>query len=119
MMVKFTPYPGWRFRFDESGVAHHEERTDVKFVIAYGPWRWFLNSLGCAAITMPWRRVYVLREHRFNQSLLRHELVHIEQIEREGPVMFSIKYLYWLIRYGYRENPFEREAYAKEPITEN
>jgi hypothetical protein len=77
-----------------------------------------LERLGCAAITMPWKRIYILERYQFNQSLRRHELVHIEQIERGGPVMFSIKYLYWLARYGYAKNPYEIDAYGKEPIFE-
>lgn len=89
-----------------------------EFVVASGFWLWLLNRLGAAALTMPWRTIYVLEQHKFNQSLRRHELVHIEQIEREGPVMFSIKYLYWLVVRGYWDNPFELEAYAKEPIYE-
>jgi hypothetical protein len=100
-------------------LAGDEALMQKPFVIATGFWRWLLNRLGCMGITMPWRRVYILSEHRFNQSLLRHELVHIEQIERDGPVIFSIKYLWWLLRFGYRENPYEIEAYGKEPITEN
>jgi hypothetical protein len=89
-----------------------------EFVVASGFWLWLLNRLGAAALTMPWRSIYILDQHKFNQSLRRHELVHIEQIEREGPVTFSIKYLYWLAVRGYWENPFELEAYAKEPIHE-
>jgi hypothetical protein len=89
-----------------------------RFVIASGFWCWFLNRLGCAAITLPWKTIYIQDEHKFNQSLRRHELVHIEQIERDGAVMFSIKYLWWLAIRGYRENPYEIEAYSKEPITE-
>jgi hypothetical protein len=88
----------------------------AKFVTAYGPWRWLLNSLGCAAITMPWKRIYILSEHQFNESLRRHELVHIEQIDREGAIRFSVKYLWWLLIRGYWENPFEIEAYQKAPI---
>ena len=116
LMPELEPFPGWRWRFDEDGTAHHEERKDVKFVIATGPMRWLLEYLGAAAITMPWKRIYILERHRFNASLLRHELVHIEQIERDGPVMFSVKYLWWLVRYGYWKNPYEIDAYAQEPI---
>lgn len=89
----------------------------TRIVVANHFWRWFLKRCGFAAITMPWRKIYVLREHRFNKSLLRHELVHIEQIKRDGPVWFSIKYLWWTLRYGYFKNPYEIQAYAKEPIT--
>jgi hypothetical protein len=94
------------------------QRQSAEFVIASGFWCWLLNRLGCAAITMPWKTIYILDEHKFNQSLRRHELVHIEQIERDGAVMFSIKYLWWLARYGYWANPYEVDAYAKEPISE-
>ena len=44
------------------------------------------------------------------QRLLRHELVHVRQAERWGPVFVPL-YLAGLIRYGYRRNPFERAAY--------
>ena len=90
--------------------------TTIK--IASGPWRWLLDGFGLAAITMPWRTIYVLRRHARHQGLLRHEQVHIEQIERDGPIRFSIKYLWWLIKYGYRDNPYEIEAYNREPIDE-
>jgi hypothetical protein len=114
--MKFTPHPTQTFR-DENGVILWQElRTDVKFVIARGPWRWFLNRLGCMGITMPWKRIYILSEHQFNESLRRHELVHIDQIDREGAVRFSVKYLWWLLVLGYWENPFEIEAYQKAPI---
>jgi hypothetical protein len=44
-------------------------------------------------------------------QLLRHELVHVRQAERWGP-LFVPAYLAGLVRYGYRRNPFERAAYA-------
>lgn len=39
-----------------------------------------------------------------------HELVHVEQIERHGFVKFYLKYFFYLLRYGYKKNPFEVEA---------
>lgn len=44
------------------------------------------------------------------ERLLRHELVHVRQAERWGP-LFAPLYLVGLLRYGYRQNPFERAAY--------
>lgn len=44
-------------------------------------------------------------------GLLRHELVHVRQAERLGP-LFPVAYLAGLVRYGYRANPFERAAYG-------
>lgn len=43
-------------------------------------------------------------------TLLRHELIHVRQAERFGP-LFAPLYLAALVRYGYRRNPFERAAY--------
>ncbi len=86
----------------------------AKFVPAYGHWRWFLKGAGYRAITMPWRSIYVLREHMHEQELRRHELIHIEQIERDGAVRFSVLYLWYLVRRGYRRNPYEQEAYRRQ-----
>lgn len=90
--------------------------TIYRITKATGLWLWLLNKLGAAAITMPWRTIYVLEEYVDHEDLLAHERVHIEQIERDGPVAFSIKYLWWLARFGYRANPYEIEAYARAPL---
>jgi hypothetical protein len=72
--------------------------------------------MGLAAITMPWGSVYIQREYITDMGLIRHEMVHIEQIERDGGWRFAWRYLWWLARYGYRGNPYEVEAYRREPI---
>jgi hypothetical protein len=77
---------------------------------ARGPVRWFLRATGFAAITLPTRRVYVLREHAGDLGLLAHEAVHLDQIARLGPVRFTLVYLWQLIRYGYERHPLEVEA---------
>lgn len=59
-----------------------------------------------------WRVIYVMPGHESNQQVIRHELKHLEQIERDGRVLFGIKYVWWLARYGYRNNPYEVEARA-------
>ena len=43
-----------------------------------------------------------------------YERKHLEQIEHDGRVLFSIKYLWWLVRYGYWLNPYEIEARKAE-----
>ena len=85
-----------------------------RFVRAYGPFRWFLEGFGYRAITMPWRSIYVLERHFDDPVLRRHELVHIEQIGRHGAWRFSVTYVWFLMRHGYRRNPYEIEAYARE-----
>lgn len=83
--------------------------------VAAGPfWRWFLTRYHLAGIVMPWRTIYFLPPWNKCPEFIRHELVHIDQINRDGPIKFSLKYLYWLARYGYRANPYEIEAYGRE-----
>lgn len=43
---------------------------------------------------------------------LAHELIHIEQFQR-APLIQPILYLFQSMRYGYRQNKYEKEAYAK------
>jgi len=80
------------------------------FVPARGFWLRVLDLFGCDGLAMPWRRVYMRPSCLHNDGLRAHEWVHIQQIDRMGPVWFSLRYLYELIRYGYREMPMEREA---------
>ena len=39
-----------------------------------------------------------------------HEARHVFQINRDGYLKFTVKYLYYLARYGYRNNPYEIDA---------
>ena len=55
-----------------------------KFVKAYGPFKWFLETYGYSGITMPWRSIYVLSPYLQDKKLRRHELVHIAQMRRDG-----------------------------------
>lgn len=44
-------------------------------------------------------------------SSVRHEYTHVlQEAEEGGMILFRIKYLYWCIRRGYLNNPFELEA---------
>lgn len=42
-----------------------------------------------------------------------HERVHVWQVEKHGIVKFYLTYLFYLLRYGYRANPYEVEARKK------
>lgn len=81
---------------------------------ANGLLAWLMRRAGFLGWTSFWNVVYVLPGHEQNARLLRHERCHLEQIERDGRLLFSIKYLWWLFRYGYRNNPYEIEARAAE-----
>ena len=78
---------------------------------------WFMRACEFAGWASFWRVIYVLPGHERDQRLLRHERKHLEQIERDGRLVFSIKYLYWLCRYGYKNCPYEVEARAAESKT--
>ena len=81
---------------------------------AFGLLAWFMRRAGFLGWTSFWGAVYVMPGHEGNGPLLRHERCHLEQIERDGRLLFSIKYLYWLCRYGYKMCPYEVEARAAE-----
>ena len=78
---------------------------------------WILKQLGLAAVTMPWRIVYVLPEYRYHVGLMAHEHVHLDQMQHDGAWYFTLFYLYFLVACGYMGNPYELHAYDLEPIT--
>ncbi len=87
----------------------------VTWVRAEGLRLRLLDFLRADGLTLPWRVVY-LRPSRFEDANLRaHELVHIEQIDRDGSLTFSLRYVWWLVRHGYDGNPYEIEAYDRVP----
>jgi hypothetical protein len=87
----------------------------IKHKLATGVIKWYLVTFKYVAITMPWFTIYYLnKEGISNIRLRKHEMAHIEQMKRDGRFMFLVKYFYYLARYGYRQNPYEVEARAKE-----
>lgn len=83
-------------------------RTATGLITAY------MNLCGFKGWTSFWGVIYVLPGYESNQRLLRHERRHLEQIEREGRLLFALKYSWRTIRYGYWRNPYEVEARAAE-----
>jgi hypothetical protein len=78
---------------------------------AAGPfWRFTLWALGYLAITTPWRAIYILPEHMNSQWLVRHELAHIAQYNREGWIFWPRCAWYALVAPGYWNSPYEIEA---------
>lgn len=86
-------------------------RTATGLIAAY------MRACGFKGWASFWRTIYVLPGHEQDQRLLRHERKHLEQIERDGRLLFAIKYLYWLCRYGYKNCPYEVEARSAEGKT--
>ena len=78
-------------------------------------YKWFLKTFGYVAIVNPFSRVcHVLPDHfPPSERLKKHEETHIQQIKRDGVLKFCIKYVWYLLLYGYGNNPYEVEARAR------
>lgn len=74
----------------------------------------YLRITGFNGWASLWGTVYLRYEHRYDVRLVRHELCHLSQMNRDGKIVFMVKYLYFLLRYGYWLNPYEIEARAHE-----
>ena len=48
------------------------------------------------------------------EKIYKHECKHIEQVKRDGRLKFLVKYLWWNITKGYKNNPYEVEAREAE-----
>ena len=72
--------------------------------------RWFLRTFGYGGIVLPPFGIYILAERMNEAELVRHEQVHWAQYQRMGAVKFYALYLWYYLRYGYRNNPMERHA---------
>lgn len=88
--------------------------TTVKIKTATGVIRWYMQKQGFKGWTSFWNTIYMLPGYENHERLLRHEFKHIEQIKRDGRLVFAVKYLWWSWRVGYRNNPYEVEARAAE-----
>jgi hypothetical protein len=100
--------------------------SNVRVRIGYP--RWLLLPRNVAAITLG-RRIWIAREllPAEHEALLRHELVHVRQMEEHGVFVFLVRYLGEYLanrvrRMGhdaaYRAISFEREAFTAERALE-
>lgn len=55
--------------------------------------------------------VVVSRKSNYIDATIRHESIHFRQCLELWAIGFYVLYLWYLIRYGYKNNPFELEAY--------
>jgi hypothetical protein len=72
--------------------------------------RLFLRSAGYSGICLPPFGIYLLPERLSDPALIEHERCHWRQAERMGAARWAIAYLWYTLRYGYRDNPLEAEA---------
>ena len=74
----------------------------------------YMKACGFKGWASFWHTIYVMPGYENVHWLIRHETKHLEQIERDGRLLFAAQYLWWLARYGYWNNPYEIEARAAE-----
>lgn len=89
----------------------------MKVRTATGLISWYMRACGFKGWASFWCTIYVIPGFEHDQRLLRHERKHLEQIERDGRLLFALKYSWWTLRYGYYMNPYEVEARAAESKT--
>lgn len=88
--------------------------SQPKIKTAKGLIRLYMRLCGFKGWASFWRTAYLMPGYENADWLIRHELKHLEQIERLGRLRFSVHYLYWLLKVGYRNHPMEIEARAAE-----
>jgi len=83
-----------------------EQTTDKPFFISW--WMTFFNYDGLAT---PWNIIYYRDAvYMSDKKLRKHELKHIEQMERDGIPKYLIMYTWYWVTIGYENNPYEIEA---------
>ena len=53
--------------------------------------KWYMDRCGFKGWTSFWNTIYLHPDHLGDEPLIRHEMAHIEQIDREGRLKFAIK----------------------------
>jgi hypothetical protein len=99
-----------RIRINDDIIRIREKSWIAKFGALY------LNAESVAMVIG--KTIYIHgvdAEYFLNNPLwVKHEYCHIQQYKRYGAIRFLILYLYYSMRKGYYNNPFEVEARAAE-----
>lgn len=88
----------------------------MKIKTAKGVIALYLRLCGFRGWASFWDTIYLMPGSESDAGLIRHEAKHLEQIKRDGRLVFAVRYLYWLARYGYKNNPYEIEARAAQSL---
>lgn len=91
------------------------EKKNVEHKVATGAIKKYMEKMGYFGWTSYWGTIYYLDKDSLNsESIKKHELKHVEQMERDGKIKFTFKYLYYWWKVGYHNNPYEVEARKAE-----
>jgi hypothetical protein len=77
---------------------------------------WKMNAHSVALVTGNTIHLHNITKPAFeqNEKFVKHELKHVEQYQRLGFIPFLWMYLWYSLKYGYFNNPFEIEAREAE-----
>ena len=81
---------------------------------ASGPILLYMKACGFQGWASFWGSIYLAPGYETHEALIRHERKHLEQMQQDGKLLYAIKYAWWMLRYGYKMNPYEVEARAAE-----
>lgn len=76
--------------------------------------RAFLWVFNFAGVVSPWRTIYVHPEYMDCNWLIRHEVAHLAQMDRDGWALFWWRCLFGYLWWGYQHSPYEVEARQAE-----
>ncbi len=88
--------------------------TRIRYIGDRHPIALLLRALGGDGLTTPWWTIYIRAWAKHDRGLLRHEICHIRQMQREGQIRFWSRYCWALLTVGYEANPYEVEAYRAQ-----
>ena len=72
----------------------------------------FFNFDGLAT---PWNTIYYSNAKMYmDGKLRRYELMHVEQMKRDGVLKYMVMYNWYWVTIGYENNPYEIEAREAE-----
>ena len=73
---------------------------------------WYMRLCNFQGWTSYWGVIYIAKGFEQDADLIRHEQTHLAQIKRDGVIKYTVLYLYYQLRYGYKNNRYENEARA-------
>lgn len=87
---------------------------NITIKIATGFIGWYLKIFKIPAWASNWNVIYIQKRWFNDSAILNHELCHTQQIRDEGRFKMPIKYLWYCLRYGVKNNPYELQAKKAE-----
>ena len=73
----------------------------------------FIPFKGFSAINL-FGVLFARKGVKISKKIINHELIHTAQMKELYYVLFYIIYIYYYAMHGYKDNPFEREAYLNQ-----